>query len=418
MSTLFEQDRLDKLNQLVGAIAETNAFYRKKLEEADALDGFRSLEHFQSKMPFTTKLELVEDQVDNPPYGSFFTYPINKYTRYHQTSGTSGRPLIWLDDQGGWQWVLENWKETWYAAGAKAGESGLFAFSFGPFIGFWAAFDSATQLGMRSIPAGGMGSADRLRFIMTQQPTYLCCTPTYALRLIDVAKDLGIDLTRSGVKCVIVGGEPGGSVPEIRERIETAWNPATVLDHHGMTEVGPVSYGDPDRPGTIRLVHDTYLCEVLDTETDQPVALGEEGELILTTLGRYCSPLIRYRTRDLVKPVAIPGEPPAQFALEGGILGRVDDMVIVRGVNLYPSALEAIVRSVPEIGEFQIDIDQTAPLTQVATRIETEGDSEKVAELLRIRLRDSLQMRIDVEVVESGSLPVFEMKARRWNIIK
>ena len=233
-----------------------------------------------------------------------------------------------------------------------------------------------------------------------------------------MAKDLRIDLTQSGVKCIIVGGEPGGSVPEIRERIETAWKPANLLDHHGMTEVGPVSYGDPERPGTIRLVHDTYLCEVLDPETDQPIELGEEGELILTTLGRYGSPLIRYRTRDLVKPVAIPKDPPELFALEGGILGRVDDMVIVRGVNLYPRALEAIVRSVPEIGEFQVDIDQTAPLIKASLRIETEGDPGMVAEQLRIRLRDSLQMRIDVEVVASGTLPVYEIKAKRWNILK
>ena len=417
MSTPFEQQRLDQLNRLVGEIVGTNQFYRKKLEEADALDGFRSLEHFRTQMPFTTKSELAEDQLEHPPYGTFLTYPSTQYTRYHQTSGTSGRPLIWLDDPESWQWVLESWKATWHAAGAKAGESAIFAFSFGPFIGFWAAFDSATQLGMRAIPAGGMGSADRLRFIMTQKPTYLCCTPTYALRLVDVAKELGIDLSESGVKCIIVGGEPGGSIPEIRGRIETGWNPAQLLDHHGMTEVGPVSHGDLNNPKIVRLVHEHFICEVLDPETDEPVAEGETGELVLTTLGRYACPLIRYRTRDLVKPVSVPGEAPEKFVLEGGIIGRVDDMVIVRGVNLYPSAVDAIVRSVPAISEYQVDIDMRSPLTQVSIRIETDDDSETVSEELRNQFRTALQMRIDVEVVESGSLPVFEMKARRWNII-
>jgi phenylacetate-CoA ligase len=408
---------LEELNRLVEAIVETNAFCRKKLEEADALGGFKSLECFRTQMPFTTKSELAEDQLAHPPYGTFLTYPSTQYTRYHQTSGTSGKPLIWLDDPESWQWVLESWKATWQAAEAKAGESAIFAFSFGPFIGFWAAFDSATQLGMRSIPAGGMGSADRLRFIMTQKPTYLCCTPTYALRLVDVAKELGIDLSESGVKCIIVGGEPGGSIPEIRERIETGWAPAKLLDHHGMTEVGPVSHGDLNNPTIVRLVHDHFYCEVLDPETDEPVAEGGTGELVLTTLGRYASPLIRYRTRDLVKPVSVPGEPPELFVLEGGIIGRVDDMVIVRGVNLYPSAVDAIVRSVEGITEYQVDIDKRSPLTQVSIRIETEGDSTMVSEELQKQFRTALQMRISVETVDAGSLPVFEMKAKRWNII-
>jgi phenylacetate-CoA ligase len=232
-----------------------------------------------------------------------------------------------------------------------------------------------------------MGSADRLRFIMTQKPTYLCCTPTYALRLIDVAKELGIDLSESGVKCIIVGGEPGGSIPEIRERIEAGWNPAKLLDHHGMTEVGPVSHGDLTNPNIVRLVHDHFHCEVLDLETDEPVSEGQSGELVLTTLGRYACPLIRYRTRDLVKPVSLPGEPPDQFVLEGGIIGRVDDLVIVRGVNLYPSAVEAIVRSVAGIREYQVDIDQTVPLTQVSIRIEVEGDSDEISENLKTQFR-------------------------------
>ncbi|MDA0348851.1 MAG: AMP-binding protein, partial [Verrucomicrobia bacterium] len=353
-----------------------------------------------------------------PPYGTFLTYPSTQYTRYHQTSGTSGRPLIWLDDPESWQWVLESWKATWHAAGAQAGESAIFAFSFGPFIGFWAAFDSATQLRMRSIPAGGMGSADRLRFIMTQKPTYLCCTPTYALRLVDVAKELGIDLSESGVKCIIVGGEPGGSIPEIRERIETGWAPAKLLDHHGMTEVGPVSHGDLNNPKIVRLVHDHFYCEVLDPETDEPVADGGTGELVLTTLGRYACPLIRYRTRDLVKPVSIPGEPPELFVLEGGIIGRVDDMVIVRGVNLYPSAVDAIVRSVPAINEYQVDIDKRSALAQVSVRLEIEGDATELMNELNEKFRAAFHMRFDLTSVPVGSLPRFEMKARRWNIIQ
>ncbi|MCB1121426.1 MAG: AMP-binding protein, partial [Verrucomicrobiae bacterium] len=373
MSQSFEQKQLDQLNTLVRKIADSNRFYRRKLEQAGALEGFRTLDHFHEEMPFTTKSELADDQVAHPPFGSFLTYPVSQYTRYHQTSGTSGRPLIWLDDQESWQWVLESWKYTWRASGAQAGESAIFAFSFGPFIGFWAAFDSATQLGIRAIPAGGMGSADRLRFILTQKPTYICCTPTYALRLVDIAEDLGYDLADACVKCIIVGGEPGGSIPEIRDCIESGWKTARVLDHHGMTEVGPVSHGDLERPNLVHLVHDQFHCEVLDPETNEPVREGETGELILTTLGRYASPLVRYRTRDLVKPVSLPEDPPERFALEGGILGRADDMVVVRGVNLYPSAVESVIRSVFGVREFQVEINQKTALSQVSVRLEIEG---------------------------------------------
>jgi phenylacetate-CoA ligase len=412
-----EQQRLDQLNQLVEAIAASNQFYRNKLEEADALDGFRSLEHFSSKMPFTLKSELSDDQEAHPPYGSFLTYPSTQYTRYHQTSGTSGKPLIWLDDPESWQWVLESWKYTWRAAEAEAGESALFAFSFGPFIGFWAAFDSATQLGLRSIPAGGMSSVDRLRFILAQKPTYLCCTPTYALRLVDVAEEQGYDLADANVKCIIVGGEPGGSIPEIRARIESGWKTAQLLDHHGMTEVGPVSHGELGEPGIVHLVHDHFYCEVLDPETDEPVKEGEAGELILTTLGRYACPLIRYRTRDLVKPIAVPDRPKEQFAMEGGILGRSDDMVVVRGVNLYPSAVDSVLRSVSGIREYQVDIDKRTSLAQIGVRLEIEGDQEAVLKELNKQIRTAFHMRFDLTVVPTGSLPTFEMKAKRWNIL-
>ena len=418
MSESLEQQRLEQINQLVSAIAADNQFYRKKLEQADALHGFRSLDHFRSQMPFTLKSELTADQEAHPPYGSFHTYPIDQYTRYHQTSGTSGTPLIWLDNPESWQWVLESWKYTWRAAGAQAGESAMFAFSFGPFIGFWAAFDSATQLGLRSIPAGGMSSVDRLRFILAQKPTYLCCTPTYALRLIDVAEEEGYDLAEAQVQCIIVGGEPGGSVPEIRRRIENGWQTVQVLDHHGMTEVGPVSHGDLDHPGIVHLVHDHFFCEVLNPETDQAVKEGETGELILTTLGRYASPLIRYRTRDLVKPVAVPGQAPERFALEGGILGRSDDMVVVRGVNLYPTAVDSVLRSVVGVKEYQVDIDQQTTLAQIRVRLEIEGDEEAVLEELARQIRSAFHMRFDLQVVPQGTLPKFEMKARRWNILK
>lgn len=413
----LEQQQLAALNRLIREIAPGNRFYQRKLAAAGGLDGFASLAEFRARMEFTTKDELARDQVDHPPYGSTLTYPRETYSRYHQTSGTSGHPLIWLDDRDSWQWVVDCWKEVWGKAGVVRGDAVLFAFSFGPFLGFWAAFESAVQLGLCAIPAGGMSSVDRLRFILTRRPRILCCTPTYALRLAEVARQASISLLDSGVELIVVGGEPGGSVPGFRARMEQSWAGARVVDHHGMTEIGPVSYGFPDQPSRLYLLHSFYLCEVLQPGTSEPVAPGDRGELVLTTLGRAACPLLRYRTGDLVQPVAVPGDDPAAFALDGGIIGRVDDMVVVRGVNLYPASVDAVVRAVPGIGEYVVEIDQRGVLAEVTVRFETTDPQHDPSGALAAELRDAFQIRVDVEKVAAGALPIFEMKARRWKIL-
>jgi phenylacetate-CoA ligase len=409
--------QLAALNRLVAAIAPTNRFYRAKLASAGAGEGFGSLADFRARMPFTVKAELARDQLEHPPYGSTLTYPAESYTRFHQTSGTGGRPLIWLDNAESWQWLLENWKAIYRHAGATRGDSVFFAFSFGPFLGFWTAFDSAQQLGLRTIPAGGMSSSERLRFLLAQRPRILCCTPTYALRLADVARQESLDLSRSGVDRVMVAGEPGGSVPEIRARIEQSWPGARVIDHHGMTEVGPVSYSTAEEPTRLRLMHDRYFCEVLKPGTNDPIAPGESGELVLTTLGRDACPLLRYRTGDLVRPVVPAGAPAEEFALDGGILGRVDDMVIVRGVNLYPAAVDAALRAVGGVREYQVEIDKRQTLPEVRIRFEPENAGDDPCDALRKHLRASFAVRIEVEKVAAGTLPVFEFKAKRWRIL-
>jgi phenylacetate-CoA ligase len=166
----------------------------------------------------------------------------------------------------------------------------------------------------------------------------------------------------------------------------------------------------------LRIIHPSYLCEVLKPGTNEPVANGEMGELVVTTLGRSACPLLRYRTGDLVKPVIVSDEGAPEIALEGGVLGRADDMVIVRGVNLYPSAVEAVVRSVSGVREYQVEIDKRRTLPEVIIRFEAIDRTEPAAELGK-QLRATFQMRFDVQKVASGTLPVFEMKARRWKII-
>jgi phenylacetate-CoA ligase len=381
---------LEKINSLLLALS-TNPFYQEKL---DGLTTVSSLAEFSDKVPFTTKAELAADQKAHPPYGTNLTYPLEEYHRFHQTSGTSGQPLIWLDDPAGWDWLLGNWEWVWQNAGVERGQAAFFPFSFGPFLGFWAGFESAAALGIRAIPAGGLSSENRVRMMERLRPEILCCTPTYGLRLAEVAgkaRDLG-------VQKIIVAGEPGGSLPEVRQRLSKAWG-AEVIDHHGMTEIGPVTVGDPRDPGRLLVRHDSYFCEVINKD-EQGI-----GELVLTTLGRHGSPILRYRTGDLVQP-------DEKFALKGGIIGRADDMVVVRGVNLYPGAVEEVVRSLGSIVEYEVLIEEVNSMTEVRLRAEGSGTIE-----LQNRLREVFSLRIPVEEVPAGTLERFEMKSKRWKRI-
>lgn len=378
---------LDKINKLLAAL-KTNPFYQSKLDGVAAVS---SLDEFSGKVPFTTKAELADDQKAHPPYGTNMTFPLESYHRFHQTSGTSGQPMVWLDDAAGWEWLIGNWEWVWEKSGVERGQAAFFPFSFGPFLGFWAGFESAAALGIRAIPAGGLSSENRLKMMERLRPEILCCTPTYGLRLAEVAKD-----ARSlGVQKIIVAGEPGGSLPEVRNRLMEAWD-AEVIDHHGMTEIGPVTVSDINDPGRLLVRHESYYCEVINQD-EQGI-----GELVLTTLGRHGSPILRYRTGDLVQP-------DEDFALKGGIIGRVDDMVVVRGVNLYPGAVEEVVRSVAGITEYEVLIEEVNSMSEVRLRAEGSGTAE-----LQNRLREVFSLRIPVEQVPDGTLERFEMKSKRW----
>src|ERR1700722_19405328 len=202
-------DQLEQLRSLVAELFPGNAFYSQKLSAAGITFDVDSLEGFSRRFPFTTKSELVEDQRAHPPFGTNLTYPLDRYTRFHQTSGTTGTPLRWLDTPESWEGMLESWAEVYRAAGVVRGDRVYFAFSFGPFIGFWMAFEAANRLGALCLPGGGMSSAARLRGILDNGAAGLCCTPTYALRLAEVAAAEKIDLQRSRVKTIIVAGESG-----------------------------------------------------------------------------------------------------------------------------------------------------------------------------------------------------------------
>lgn len=405
-----------RLAALLAAIDGRNPFYTRKLAEAGVTPAAFRFPDDLAALPFTTRHELACDQAADPPWGTARTEPLDRYTRYHQTSSTTGRPLRWLDTGASWQWIVDCWKAVYRAAGVTDADRILFPFGFGPFLGFWAGFDAGAQLGALCIPGGAMSSESRLRLLDAARPTVVCCTPTYALRLAEAARaGGGVNLADGPVETLIVAGEPGGHVPATRERIEREWG-ARVVDHHGLTEVGPISFECGMAAGALHLNECEFVCEVLDPASGAAVAAGEPGELVVTNLGRTASPVIRYRTGDIVRvrrEACACGRTLARAV--GGILSRADDMVWVRGVNVYPTAVESVIRRFPEVVEYRCTVSTRGPLTKLAVEVELrDGPADAAAGAVGAALHEALGLTVPVRVAAPGALPRFELKARRF----
>ncbi len=407
------KEQLHLFREMLKHVLETNTFYKNKLSDVGIThpDKIQTLNDYQ-ELPFTTKDELSEDQVSHPPYGTNLTYPLERYTCLHQTSGTTGAPLRWLDTRESWDWWGKCWRDIYEAAGVTASDRIMMAFSFGPFIGFWSAYHGAQQLGALTIANGGFSSEQRLRVILSNGITVLVCTPTYALRLAEVAKQLGINLNaESKIRVTIHAGEPGASIPATKQRIEDCWG-ARAYDHAGATEVG--AWGVMCNPQTsVHLNEDEFLCEVLNPETGNP---ADEGELVITNLGRVGMPVIRYRTGDYVRLKSVACECGSRHrALEGGVIGRLDDAIIIRGLNVYPATIENIILQYPDVQEFSVRTYRTETLDELEVQIEsTNPNPTDAARAVTDAIRNALGLRTIVKIVPHGTLPRYELKSKRF----
>ena len=408
------EEQLNRLRQMLETVLAANEFYRKKFS-ADGSCEIRSMESLKN-LPFTTKSELAEDQIRHPPFGTDLTFSQEHYIRVHQTSGTSGNPMYWLDTEESWQWWAECWKVILEAAGIRPEDRIYFAFSFGPFIGFWAGWEGARKLGAMTVSGGGQSTSQRLRAIIDYGPTVLISTPTYALHMASEARKAGIDLAKeSAIRITLHAGEPGASIPSTKKMIGSSWG-AKCFDHPGATEVGAFAF--ECQSGAVHVNENEFIAEVLHPNSSEVVSEGERGELVITNLGRIGSPVIRYRTGDLVQPSYQPCSCGRPFlVLQSGVLGRVDDMVIVRGVNVFPSAIENTLREFPEIEEFRVEVFEKESMKELKVIIEPHSDQsslEALAERVKQRLRERIGLRPYVELVASGTLPRFELKAKRF----
>ncbi len=405
---------------MMKVVLEQNQFYQNKMSAAGFSSGQIPTLDCISDIPYTTKQDLVTDQAITPPFGTNFTFPIGQYTRIHQTSGTTGRPIYWLDTPDSWDWWLRCWMEVYDAAGVTPEDRIFLAFSFGPFIGFWSAFGAGQKIGALMISGGGLSSKQRLETMHELQATVLVCTPTYALRLAEIARDDGLSLEDIPIRISIHAGEPGASIPNVKARIESAWS-APCLDHAGSTEVGAWGYGC-GIDNRMHINEHEFFVEVIDPETlgSATVTDGgiQRGELVLTNLGRIGSPLIRYRTGDLVEMVRDSCECDRHTAyLLGAVLGRVDSMIIVRGINIFPSALENIIREFEEIVEFEVAIQEKLQMADLLIKVEISAhDPQQIVTALAGRVHQRLNLKPNVKLVDPMSLPRYELKSRRFRI--
>ena len=405
----------EKLRRLL-IVTQDNPFYTAKLADAGkSASDVKTLRDL-AELPFTTKSELVEAQQAHPPFGNLLTYPLARYRRMHGTSGTSGKPLLWLDCEEDWETWIRCWGYVYRGAGVSEEDVMFMAFSFGPYVSHWAALAGAERLGALCVTGGGMNSLQRLQSIVTHRSTVVLCTPTYALYLAELAEANGIDLPSSDVRITIHAGEPGASVPNVKRRIEAAWG-ARCFDHAGATEVGAWAFDCQEPNGCIHLNELEFIFEVVEPDSDKPVADGERGELVITTLGRPGMPVLRYRTGDLVEQLLEPcGCGRTLARIRGGVLGRADDMLIVRGVNIYPSAIDNLVRAVPQILEYEVEIRRHGASDDISIKLETaEGARfDEVKSSLLAGFRSQFSIRVEVEEVARQSLPRYELKSRRY----
>ncbi len=397
------EHQLQQFNQMLATILPENGFYANKLG-SDPLQ-LNSLDQL-ADLPFTFKSDLIAGEHD---FAANLTYPVEQYVRFHRTSGTRGRPMVVLDTEQDWQWWLDTWQFVLDSAEVTSSDRALMAFSFGPFVGFWSANDALATRGALVIPGGGFNTLQRIDLARGSGATVVFCTPTYALRMAEVAYEHEIDLRDLPVSRLVVAGEPGGTVPAVRERIEEAWQ-AKVIDHGGATEVGPWGYSDADRLG-LHIPECRFIAEFLSVDTGTAAGEGELSELVLTTLGRNGCPVIRYRTGDLVRPNWTQSQTNRFVLLDGGILGRADDMMIIRGVNVFPSSAEQILRGFPEIVEYRITASRQGEMDSLKVEIEDRLEiPERVADEFQVRLG----LSVEVQCVPLGSLPRFEGKGKRF----
>ena len=410
---LLKEVQLRKLKCIVEWVWENSPFYQNKFKRAGVSpDDVQTLDDV-SKLPLTVKSEWIEGQESkHTTFGTNLAVPEAELIRYHQTSGTTGSPVQLAFSLRDWQSWLECWGYGLSACQLTAQDRVLVCFPFNLFVGWWGGLDAARLLGCRVYPGGGMRTTDRWKVIRDHGITALMGSPSYLLRLglIGVSEP-GPSPRDLNVRRLICGAEPGGSIPAMRKRLAEIWD-AEVFDHLGASEVGPWGYECSSHPGGVHICEPFFLLEFLDPETLEPAQPGKLSRVVITSLEKHAQPVIRWDLKDLVRVSESPCPCGRSFRwLKGGILGRADDLIKIRGVLLSPRAVEGVVRTFDQILDYRVVISRNRGMDELTIQVET--GQELLCEDLVASLKLKTHLRFNVDLLVHGSLPRDEVKTRR-----
>ena len=416
----LEELQLQRFRERMQYVYERSPMYKRKYDKAGIKPAdIRTLDDIQS-VPFTIKEELRESQKNHPPWGDFICITPEEGVRVFQTTGTTGIPVRAILNKKDWAvHYYDQFMYFMYGYGIKTSDILFVPFGYGLYIAWWGFQAALEQAGVMIVPGGAQSSQDRVRNVFEWNATVVCGTPTYLLYLGETAGKMGLSLADSKVRIVVVAGEPGANVPATKKAIEELWG-AKSYDDIGSTEITNFGFECVAQKGT-HVLESMFYAECLDPENLKPVQPGEVGELVLSNLCTESMPLLRFRIRDLVRFNKETCECGRTFLrLDGGILGRSDDMFQFAGVNIFPSAIENIIRQVEEFSsEYQIVVPQIGSGKHIKIRVEpaTADVSKERMKLAVKQFIETFKYRItitpDVEIVEIGKLPRFELKAKR-----
>ncbi len=419
----LDELHLKKLKSLLKFAYNNSRFYRNKWDEIGFLpEDVKTLVDFKTKVPTTDKKDFLHYQAEFPPYG--LTQGLEEDFLAHQskTSGSTGSPLKIPFTMYDTERYGESWIYGWWALGIRPTDSFYFAFGFGAYAGFWSAYWGARRLGVKVIPGGGEDTEGHVKNILTEKPTVLVSTPSYALRIAEKAKEMGYDLSQSSIKFTYHAGEPGPcSIELLREQLDREYG-AVSGELLGVAELDAVGPGCPHRNGVHMNEMNTYSW-TMDPQTGKEVGNGEIGENIITTFVNNAQPLINYTTHDLVRAYSydIPcGCGRTWRYLDKAVMGRSDNMITVKATNVYPTAVENLIRRVEGVSEyFQMILTRDANgLDQMAIKMEPNAETSReewqpIALKVQNIIKENIGLRMDIEVVESGVIPRTDLKFKR-----
>jgi len=423
----LQQFHLKKFKQILAWAYENSPFYRRLYKEAGLEPGdIKTLDDVR-KVPKTEKSMLREAQRREPyPYGTILSVPLEQVTEYRQTSGTTGQPVYHPETWQDWEWSAESWAYALYAYGYRDYDRVFLPFGYSVNIAFWAGHYAAEKIGCEVIPGGVLDTEARILKMQELKATALMATPTYILGMADVArKRLGIDPAKDlYIRKITAAGEPGACIPGTKKRMEEAWG-AKVYDQVGATEIGHWGFECQAQAG-LHVLEAFHLVEIEDIETGTTITEpGKKGSMVVTTFDRFAHPCIRFDSKDIIE-----WNPEEKCEcgrtfrrLKGGVVGRADDITKVKGVLLAPTAIEEVVRSIPELGdEYEVAVIKKGDIDDITLKVELMPDAKPGVEAVEAKLVQQLRLktglRYNLEFHDYGTLPRYDVKSKRFKDLR